>query len=109
MQDEITAVRNKGAIWMLPLDQRYFLVPNKGRGQRPVLDLCVLNKDRIYKPFGLVCLRGAKLKFRIYLKQFGLLASALVVIPLGCFYMRPVQQWVVLLKLNLTHLKVLFP
>ena len=43
------------------------------------------------------------LKFRTCLRLLGLMASALVVVPLGCLHMRPVQRWVASLELNLSR------
>ncbi|XP_041931407.1 LOW QUALITY PROTEIN: uncharacterized protein LOC121695003 [Alosa sapidissima] len=44
--------------------------------------------------------RGATVKFRVCLRLLGLMASALVVVPLGRLYMRAVQRWVASLGLN---------
>lgn len=44
--------------------------------------------------------RGAMLRFRTCLRLLGLMASALVVVPLGRLYMRPFQRWVAGLCLN---------
>lgn len=46
--------------------------------------------------------RAARLKFRMCLRLLGLMASALVVVPLGQLYMRPCQKWVTSLKINPT-------
>ena len=54
--------------------------------------------------------RGTMLKFRTCLRLLGLMASALVVVPLGRLHMRPVQRWVASLRLNPTchgHRRVL--
>ncbi|XP_060909710.1 uncharacterized protein LOC132986985 [Labrus mixtus] len=51
LQEEIASLLNKGAIQKVPLEQcqngfysRYFLVPKKGGGLRPILDLRTLNE-----------------------------------------------------------------
>ena len=51
LQEEITSLRNKGAIRVVPPEKnqsgfylRYFLVPKKGGGLRPILDLRALNR-----------------------------------------------------------------
>lgn len=44
--------------------------------------------------------RGALLYYRTCLRLLGLMASALVVIPLGRLHMRPFQRWVAALRLN---------
>ena len=54
--------------------------------------------------------RGTMLTFRTCLRLLGLMASALVVVPLGRLHMRPVQRWVASLRLNPTchgHRRVL--
>ena len=56
MLEEIATLQNKGAIRIVPPEQsqggfylRYFLVPKKGGGLRPILDLRALNKYlRVY-------------------------------------------------------------
>lgn len=44
--------------------------------------------------------RGALLHYRTCLRLLGLMASALVVVPLGRLHMRPFQRWVAALCLN---------
>lgn len=51
LQKEISILLSKGAILIVPLDQsqngfysRYFLVPKRDGGLRPILDLCALNR-----------------------------------------------------------------
>ncbi|XP_024141773.2 uncharacterized protein LOC112154824 [Oryzias melastigma] len=44
--------------------------------------------------------RGACLRFRQCLRLLGLMASALIVVPLGRLYMRPFQRWVASLNLS---------
>lgn len=44
--------------------------------------------------------RGTRLRFKLCLRLLGLMASALVVIPLGRLHMRPFQRWVASLGLN---------
>ena len=44
--------------------------------------------------------RGTRLRFKLCLRLLGLMASALVVIPLGRLHMRPFQRWVASRGLN---------
>ncbi|XP_053089198.1 uncharacterized protein LOC117597041 [Pangasianodon hypophthalmus] len=101
---------------------RYFIVPKKGGGLRPILDLHHLNRSLMRLKFKMlmikqvvsqissedwyICLllgsiltavarvrEGWSLTVKWFQKLLGLMAAASNVIPFGLLYMRPLQWW----------------
>ncbi len=57
LEEEIASLLKKRAVWVVPQEDSYhgfyslyFVIPKRGRGLRPILELCILNKHlRKYK------------------------------------------------------------